>query len=58
MEILILTLIGIIVGFIGGLLGGGADVLIVPLLLFFGITSNIKTAIDNITSTKHKIEQG
>lgn len=45
MEILILTLIGIIVGFIGGLLGGGADVLIVPLLLFFGITTNIKTAI-------------
>ena len=45
MEILILTLIGIIVGFVGGLLGGGADVLIVPLLLFFGITSNIKTAI-------------
>ena len=45
MEILILTLIGTIVGFVGGLLGGGADVLIVPLLLFFGITSNIKTAI-------------
>jgi len=45
MEILILTLIGIIVGFVGGLLGGGADVLIVPLLLFFGITTNIKTAI-------------
>lgn len=45
MEILILTLIGIIVGFVGGLLGGGADVLIVPLLLLFGITTNIKTAI-------------
>ena len=45
MEILILTLIGIIVGFVGGLLGGGADVLIVPLLLFFDITTNIKTAI-------------
>ena len=39
MEILILTFIGIIVGFVGGLLGGGADVLIVPLLLFFGITT-------------------
>jgi uncharacterized membrane protein YfcA len=27
------------------MLGGGADVLIVPLLLVFGISSNIKTAI-------------
>ena len=51
MEILLLTLIGIIVGFVGGLLGGGADVLIVPLLLFFGITTNIKTAIGTSLSS-------
>jgi len=44
-EILLLTLIGVIVGIVGGMLGDGADVLIVPLLLVFGISSNIKTAI-------------
>ena len=40
-----LVLIGSISGFIGGLLGGGSDVLIVPMLLYFGIITNIKTAI-------------
>ena len=40
-----LVLIGSISGFIGGMLGGGSDVLIVPMLLYFGIFSNIKTAI-------------
>jgi uncharacterized protein len=44
-EWLILGIIGLIVGSIGGILGGGADVIIVPLLLYFGFTSNIKTAI-------------
>ena len=44
-EWLILGIIGLIVGAIGGILGGGADVIIVPLLLYFGFTSNIKTAI-------------
>ena len=40
-----LILIGSISGFIGGMLGGGSDVLIVPMLLYFGIIPNIKTAI-------------
>ena len=40
-----LVLIGSISGFIGGMLGGGSDVLIVPMLLYFGIITNIKTAI-------------
>lgn len=44
-EIISLTIIGTLVGIIGGLLGGGGDVLIVPLLLLFGITTNMKTAI-------------
>lgn len=44
-KILALIFIGAISGFIGGLLGGGSDVLIVPLLLMLGVYSNIKTAI-------------
>jgi len=40
-----LVLIGSVSGFIGGLVGGGSDVLIVPMLLYFGIITNIKTAI-------------
>ena len=44
-KILALILIGAVSGFIGGLLGGGSDVLIVPLLLMLGVYSNIKTAI-------------
>ena len=40
-----LVLIGSISGFIGGMLGGGSDVLIVPMLLYFGVFKNIKTAI-------------
>ena len=39
-----LILIGSISGFIGGMLGGGSDVLIVPMLLYFGIIHNIKTS--------------
>ena len=45
LKLLSLILIGTISGFIGGLLGGGSDVLIVPLLLLFGVYDNIKTAI-------------
>lgn len=44
-KLLSLILIGTISGLIGGLLGGGSDVLIVPLLLIFGVYTNIKTAI-------------
>ena len=40
-----LVMIGASTGFVGGMLGGGADVLIVPMLLYFGIVTNIKTAI-------------
>ena len=44
-KLLSLIFIGSISGFIGGLLGGGSDILIVPLLLLLGVYSNIKTAI-------------
>ena len=44
-KLLSLIFIGSLSGFIGGLLGGGSDVLIVPLLLILGVYSNIKTAI-------------
>ena len=44
-KIISLITIGIIVGIIRPYVGGGADVIIVPLLLLFGITLNIKTAI-------------
>lgn len=44
-KIISLIIIGIIVGIIRPFVGGGADVIIVPLLLFFNITLNIKTAI-------------
>lgn len=40
-----LVFIGVISGFIGGLLGGGSDVLIVPMLMALGVFSNIKSAI-------------
>jgi uncharacterized membrane protein YfcA len=42
---IILVFIGLISGLVGGMLGGGGDVLIVPMLLFFGVTTNIKMAI-------------
>ena len=40
-----LVIIGSLSGLIGGFLGGGADVIIVPLLLILGVYSNVKTAI-------------
>tara|TARA_Y100000022_G_C12983671_1_gene254762 strand:+ start:136 stop:507 length:372 start_codon:yes stop_codon:yes gene_type:complete len=40
-----LTLIGIITGILGGLVGGGAEILIVPLLTLFGLLSNLKNRI-------------
>jgi len=43
--ILGLTLIGIITGLFGGLVGGGAEILIVPLLTFFGLLNNLKNRI-------------
>ena len=44
-TILLTILIGIIVGTITGLIGSGSHVLIVPLLLIFGLSSNINSAI-------------
>ena len=38
MYYLALTLIGIVTGLLGGILGGGVEILIVPLLTFFGLT--------------------
>ena len=40
-----LTLIGLIAGFLLDMVGGGADVVIVPLLLFFHIFKKIRPAI-------------
>jgi uncharacterized protein len=40
-----LTLIGIITGIFAGLIGGGAEILIVPLLTLFGLLDNIKNRI-------------
>lgn len=42
---LLLTIIGILSGGLAALVGGGADVLIVPMLLLFRIFSNIKRAV-------------
>ena len=43
--ILGLTITGIITGIFAGLIGSGAEILIVPLLSFLGILSNIKLRI-------------
>ena len=40
-----LTLTGIITGIFGGLIGAGAEVLIVPLLTIFGIFKHLKMSI-------------
>jgi hypothetical protein len=40
-----LTLVGIISGLFGGLVGGGAEILIVPLLTLFGLLGNLKNRI-------------
>ena len=44
-NILGLTLVGSIVGIFGGLIGSGAEILIVPLLTVFGLLSNLKNRI-------------
>lgn len=43
--ILGLTIIGAITGLFGGLIGGGAEILIVPLLTIFGLLGNLKSRI-------------
>lgn len=43
--ILGLTIIGAITGLLAGLVGGGAEILIVPLLTIFGLLGNIKNRI-------------
>ena len=45
-DYLILTFIGGFTGILAGFVGGGSDVLIVPMLLFFHVFSNIKTEQD------------
>ena len=40
-----LTLIGMISGIFGGLIGGGAEILIVPLLTIFSLLGNLKRRI-------------
>tara|TARA_X000000368_G_C23021056_1_gene708027 strand:- start:1397 stop:1768 length:372 start_codon:yes stop_codon:yes gene_type:complete len=40
-----LTIIGIISGLFGGLVGGGSEILIVPLLTLFGLLGTIKRRI-------------
>ena len=45
-----LTIVGIVSGLLAGLIGGGAEIVIVPLLTMFGLLTNIKDRID-ITKT-------
>ena len=45
MYFLGLSIIGIITGLAAGIVGGGAEILIVPLLSIFGILRNTKTRI-------------
>jgi len=40
-----LTIVGIISGLLAGLIGGGAEIVIVPLLTIFGLLTNIKDRI-------------
>lgn len=40
-----LTLTGIITGLVAGFIGGGAEILIVPLLTIFGLLNSFKTRI-------------
>jgi uncharacterized protein len=44
-DYIILTIIGGVTGIAAGFVGGGADVLIVPMLLFFHVFADIKKAI-------------
>ena len=41
----LLTVVGLLSGSLAALVGGGADVLIVPMMLMFSIFSNIKKAV-------------
>ena len=43
--ILGLTIIGMISGLFAGIVGGGAEILIVPLLTLFGLLANLKSRI-------------
>ena len=47
----ILTVIGILSGSLAALVGGGADVLIVPMMLLFSVFSNIKLAASPVLCT-------
>ena len=40
-----ITLTGLITGIFAGFIGGGAEILIVPLLTFFGLLSSLKSRI-------------
>ena len=40
-----LTLIGVVTGLLAGILGGGVEILIVPLLTFFGLLGSLKNRI-------------
>jgi uncharacterized protein len=40
--IISLTIIGMITGLVGGIVGGGSEILIVPLLTFFGLMNSMK----------------
>lgn len=40
-----LTLIGVVTGLLAGIIGGGVEILIVPLLTFFGLLGSLKNRI-------------
>ena len=44
-NILKLGFIGIITGVVASFIGGGAEILIVPLLIYMGVLADYKTAI-------------
>ena len=44
-NILGLTIVGLVVGAFGGLIGSGAEILIVPLLTIFGLLGSLKKRI-------------
>lgn len=50
-DYLKLTLIGLLSGGLGGLVGGGSDAIIVPFLVTFGVFTSYKTAVGTSLAT-------
>tara|TARA_B100000674_G_C37065500_1_gene569229 strand:- start:2 stop:382 length:381 start_codon:yes stop_codon:yes gene_type:complete len=50
-DYLKLTIIGLLSGGLGGLVGGGSDAIIVPFLVSFGVFTSYKTAVGTSLAT-------